>query len=1582
MKKFFKIVGYTILSILLLVVIALWMLTMEKYQNILIKKVSAYLTEKLQTKVEVAHVKFSFFNHFNIDGVYIEDNQHDTLAYIGTLQLKSTDLLSAYWNDQTPIIKHLAIENAFVYMNRGKDSATWNYDFLATAFGSNNIDTIKPIEQAPKESTSTKAMIDLKKLTCKNVKFYMNDAWVGRDMQFNVGSLNLDVDQFDLAKKITLIKNLSIDGAQILVKEYEGGEPEDLTPDDTSSWGTPFNAGNVALKLQSLTLTNSNFSYQNGVITSTPNEFDPANMQYKNINIALNNTYVVADTIFTDINQFEVEERCGMKIKSLTAHVKFSQIQAQLSNLKLVTNHSVVEDHFEMQYKNFHDFNHYIERVNMIAHLKNSNVSSIDIAYFANTLNQYPIAVNISGDAHGTVNNLVMEQMSLQTRNTSFLGNVIIQGLPDINQTFFKADITRFVSSGSDLNALIPQTKVDGIAWNELKKIEYNGSFNGMFDNFKTQGNLLTSLGNATLDLALDLKPKNPTYAGTIKTSDFNIGKLIQQTTIGHVSMNGNIKGSGFDLNSLNTKLDASISKIEIDQKTYQNLTVNGIISNKKFDGIFVSQDPNMAFNFNGILDISGKEPSLNLNSRIIRFDLQKLGLTKESTVISCLASLNFRGNNIDNFLGEASLKNIILHTKDNTLLVDSINLQSTYLNSEKLIQLKSSIADAEIKGKFNISELSSAFQLYLCHYLPHYIKMPNKIINEQFTYSFNVKDADRVLNIFLPALKEINGTNITGTLNTYEKKFSMDAYLPNIAYDNIKFKEVYVVSAGDFSSFDMNVLSKDLMYNNETIIPSFQINTTMAQDTASLEINTQSINDLLGNASVKLKGTAFNNKLYVNLLPSNISLKDDIWQLYSKHEMIFGEDVIVEDLIIESGAQKITVNTEMNRTNDLITDIENIDLESISLYAGLTSPQYFGRISGKVKVSDFLNKPDIHAKIFSTNEISIDRDTMGFVTLDASYDLKNNIISIDKNTSINKNNDLTFVSGVIDLKDSTVNLKASMNNTEISVINQFVDDYIQHLNGKITGNILVKGSLMDPNISGSVKLRNAGLKVIMLGTTMKIKEANFRFNNEKIEMDDVVIYDERGDAYSGVVKGLITHKNFSHFFLNLQLKSDDLLCLNTNEWDSDLFYGYVHAKVSMIIRGELNDLVMDIDAKPLIGSSFYLPLGGAGDASKFEYVKFLEIGRKQVEDEIVVNNYLKLTMNIEATPNIETIIVMDKNTGEEIIAKGNGDIKLVVDLGNTLEMYGNYVITEGKYLFKFRGVVNREFKIEEGSRISWTGDALAANMNVNAIYELSKPLALYPLVSSVELDDADKSEAQRTYRTLVPLYLSGSLSQPTIKFDIQQPENKSIGSAGYTKLQQIRNDEKELFNQAGVLLLLGDFKASQGLSSTTYSQGAVSTVSDLVGTAVSSEITNQFQNLTGLKNISLNLGYQSLSSQANIANANRNQFSFNVSANLLKERVIVDFGNSVDVGKDATGNTTSNFNGDFKAQFLITNDGRFRANAYRTNNVDIGGSPYTRGGVGLSYKKVFNSFADLFSAKKKVKKVPIMDSLNNISKN
>lgn len=67
------------------------------------------------------------------------------------------------------------------------------------------------------------------------------------------------------------------------------------------------------------------------------------------------------------------------------------------------------------------------------------------------------------------------------------------------------------------------------------------------------------------------------------------------------------------------------------------------------------------------------------------------------------------------------------------------------------------------------------------------------------------------------------------------------------------------------------------------------------------------------------------------------------------------------------------------------------------------------------------------------------------------------------------------------------------------------------------------------------------------------------------------------------------------------------------------------------------------------------------------------------------------------------------------------------VDLGNSINMFGNYVITEGKYLFNFRSLLAKEFIIDQGSQIKWSGDALAANLNMTAVYKVPKKLHCIP---------------------------------------------------------------------------------------------------------------------------------------------------------------------------------------------------------------------------------------------------------------
>lgn len=95
-------------------------------------------------------------------------------------------------------------------------------------------------------------------------------------------------------------------------------------------------------------------------------------------------------------------------------------------------------------------------------------------------------------------------------------------------------------------------------------------------------------------------------------------------------------------------------------------------------------------------------------------------------------------------------------------------------------------------------------------------------------------------------------------------------------------------------------------------------------------------------------------------------------------------------------------------------------------------------------------------------------------------------------------------------------------------------------------------------------------------------------------------------------MKGYITHDNFTNLFLNFNIKSNDLLCLNTKEYDNELFYGYVPAKINVDLAGELNDINVDMDVKPLKGSKFFLPINSKGDASTYEFVHYKQFGRNQ----------------------------------------------------------------------------------------------------------------------------------------------------------------------------------------------------------------------------------------------------------------------------------------------------------------------------------------------------------------------------------
>ena len=134
---------------------------------------------------------------------------------------------------------------------------------------------------------------------------------------------------------------------------------------------------------------------------------------------------------------------------------------------------------------------------------------------------------------------------------------------------------------------------------------------------------------------------------------------------------------------------------------------------------------------------------------------------------------------------------------------------------------------------------------------------------------------------------------------------------------------------------------------------------------------------------------------------------------------------------------------------------------------------------------------------------------------------------------------------------------------------------------------------------------------------------------------------------------------------------------------------------------------------------------------------------------------------------------------------------------------------------------------------------------------------------------------------------------------------------------------------------------------------------------------------LLGDPNLAVELKYKNYNlSDPTSGGINRNEISLGLRKNLLNDRLIVELGSAYDWGRPSAANSsTSNLNlaGDFRVQYLLTEDGRIRLNAFHTNSYDVlVDRNIRREGVGISYRKTFNNLREFFKGAKPVVPEPL----------
>src|SRR5690606_34845627 len=85
-RKPLKIIGWIALALELLVFLILLFIRSPWGQDIIIHKVISFVSEKTHTKIEIDRLFITFSGNAYVEGLYLEDQQGDTLVYSRSLE--------------------------------------------------------------------------------------------------------------------------------------------------------------------------------------------------------------------------------------------------------------------------------------------------------------------------------------------------------------------------------------------------------------------------------------------------------------------------------------------------------------------------------------------------------------------------------------------------------------------------------------------------------------------------------------------------------------------------------------------------------------------------------------------------------------------------------------------------------------------------------------------------------------------------------------------------------------------------------------------------------------------------------------------------------------------------------------------------------------------------------------------------------------------------------------------------------------------------------------------------------------------------------------------------------------------------------------------------------------------------------------------------------------------------------------------------------------------------------------------------------------------------------------------------------
>lgn len=1327
-----------------------------------------------------------------------------------------------------------------------------------------------------------------------------------------------------------------------------------LASKDSTKQKTPLD-----LQINSLIIRNGEISYRVLSRPSRPGKFSADDINARNISAHIIINRITDDSLNVKVKRIAFDERCGFKLKSLSLSAIACRTKTKIENFKLELPATLIQ--IPSLQASYRIKNGQIEMptLQFDGSIKAPYISPSDLAVFVPTLTRLNMRPALDIQFNGTGSSLTVKKISINTTDGSLqlVANGGVKNYPANPSWYTNIDQLKAGQQAiSNIYAVATGKNVPNII-ERLGNVQITGYVGGDKKNIASEGKLNTSPGNLTL--AFDKRGDKIT--AHMETVRFDIGSLVNDNKLGHISANLNVHGSSKD----NFAAQGRVYDFDYNGYKYRSLNLNATYRNKRLEGKANIDDPNVQLTAIGTFVNNGAKPNLQLKANIAHFEPNTLRLTDkwQQTAFAANIACDIKGSDINNADGSIELHDFAMRGPETEYNINNVSVKIGYNNGNHFLDVDSDFGTIDINGHFSYNTIVRSVLNMVAAKLPTIPGLTHKPQREFNDFTLNASlNSTEWMNRLLGIPLEIHRPlNISGEIDDKNEKINLWCDVPSFTFNGNRFSDAFVNVESPSDTLKADIRIKKLADRGKYMALHLNAGASDNHLNTSLSFSNNERHPLKGiinSSTVFAKDEEGVSTAYIDVLPSRATIGDTTWHVAPSSIIYSKNKLQVNSFSVSHDNQMLAINGTATKSekDSLLVTLNDIDVSYVLNLVNFHSVDFFGMASGEARIAGaFSEKPLLSADVI-VKDFKFETGRMGTLYANVGYNQEEGNIEINA-VAKDEDNRWTDINGYVSPKHNYIDLAIDAHRTRAEFMESFCGSFMDKVNADINGNVNVVGPLNNINLVGKAVV-DGSVRLSALNTTYWMRGDSVTFVPDEIKFKGDTLYDRNGNI--GIMTGSIYHKHLTNLSYALKVKAKNILAYDTHSFGDNTFYGTAYVTGDCDIKGKSGEVVIDIDAVPEKNS---ILVYNAADQSSIGSTDFITWKDNNVEEtdstdtehnnKVDISTNIRLNFLINCNPNATLKLIMDEKTGDYITLNGDGVLRASYFNKGSFDIYGNYIVDHGVYKLTIQNIIKKDFTFQKGGSISFGGDPYNAALNLKALYVLN----------SVSLADLNigRSFSNNNVRVNCLMNITGNPNSPKVDFDLDMPNmSNDIKQMVYSLL----NAEEEKNQQVLYLLAVGRFMAQNNNNNATgetpqYSQTSLAMQSFLSGT-ISQQLNSVLSNVINSSN--WNFGANISTGTEGFNNA---EYEGMLSGSLLNNRLLFNG----QFGYRDNANATTSFIGDFDLKYLLFPNGNLAINVYnKTNDRYFTRNSLNTQGLGVIMKKDFTRISDLFFWRKKEK--------------